>query len=121
MTPTEEAVLAVLAGMAERSRITGYRGRLTQHELADAVRCSVREVQEAIQSLRLAGWPICSSSDGVHPGVWLATDAASVLANAKRLQRRAVHQLVTSRALRRTGRRMAVQEAAAQRLTLWSA
>lgn len=79
---------------------------LTKKALAEAAGVSTREVEALIQQYRLEGWPILSDSDGYR----LSNDPAEVLACSQRLRRRAIHQLLTSRALRRTARRMAAPQ-----------
>jgi predicted DNA-binding transcriptional regulator YafY len=91
----------------------------TQRDLAAALDLSVREVQEAILDLRLAGHPIIGHAD--KRGMRLSDAADEVLACAISLRRRALTQFVTSRALRRTARRMQAADDAAARLTLWGA
>ncbi len=66
-----------------------------------------RSVEAAVQELRLAGVPIVSGDGGVR----IAETAAEVEDCVKRLQARAVTQLSTVRALRRTSQRMRVAEA----------
>jgi hypothetical protein len=70
---------------------------------------SVRRVQAACQEARLAGWPIVSSDTGVR----LETIPAAVAECAAALRRRAITQLLTARALRRTAARMR------EPVTLW--
>ena len=79
----------------------------TKRALAAKLGCEPREVEALVQSYRLAGAAILSDGDGYR----LGASAAEVDACAQRLRRRAIHQLVTARALRATARRMAVQEA----------
>ncbi len=73
--------------------------------LADKMQIHPRLIEAAVQQARLEGHPICSDSDGY----WLGT-AEEVLACSQRLRRRAINQLLTSRALRRTARRMAAPQ-----------
>lgn len=75
-----------------------------------------REVEAAVQSLRLRGEPIVSDGEGVR----LARDSEDALRCAQRLRRRAIGQLVTARALREAGKRMALAEEERDRLTLWA-
>ena len=75
---------------------------LTKRALAEAAGCSTRDIELAIHQARLDGFPIISDSDGYR----LSNDPSEVLACSKRLRARAIHQLLTSRALRRTSRRM---------------
>ena len=84
----------------------------TKRELAEKSGHSVRDVELLIHAARLEGVPILSDGDGYR----LSHDPAEVLACSQRLRRRAIHQLLTSRALRRTARRMA-----APQITLWAA
>lgn len=103
MTDTE-AVLAIL----------GADG-MFQPDIAYALALPIRTVQAALQELRLAGHPIISDAGGVR----LAQTAEEARTCADSLRRRAIHQLLTSRAVRRTARRMREAEDAAVRLTLW--
>jgi hypothetical protein len=94
MTPEAREVLSTL-------RASGLTWK--QEPLASTLDLDVRTVQRALQELRLGGSPIVSDGDGVR----LATDPAEVRACAKALQRRAVHQMLTARAMRHTAVRMA--------------
>ena len=84
-------------------------------ELAQWLRVPRRDIEKAIQEARLAGVPLVTDADGVR----LAKDAAEAADCAARLRSRAISQLLTSRALRKTARRM--REAEAQQPTLWAA
>lgn len=75
---------------------------LTKRALASKMGCTTREVEIEVQEARLEGAPILSGPDGY----WLTTDPQEVAACASRLRSRAVNQLVTSRALRKTARRL---------------
>uniref|UniRef100_A0A6M3IRS7 Uncharacterized protein n=1 Tax=viral metagenome TaxID=1070528 RepID=A0A6M3IRS7_9ZZZZ len=70
---------------------------------------SVRRVQAACQEARLAGWPLVTSGTGVR----LENTPAAVAECAAALRRRAITQLLTARALRRTAERMR------EPMTLW--
>ena len=78
----------------------------TKRILASKLGIPTRDVEAAIQSYRLDGAAILSSGDGYA----LGQSAAEVDACADRLRVRAIHQLLTSRALRATARRMAAAE-----------
>ena len=91
MTTDERAVLDAL---------TGRRSPITQADLAFGLDMPVRTVQECIESLRLARYPIVSGSDGMR----LSDDPQEVAACAAALRRRAITQLLTARSLRRTAR-----------------
>lgn len=78
----------------------------TKRELASKVGCTPREVELEVNRLRLDGAEIISDSSGYR----LGASAAEVDACADRLRVRAIHQLLTSRALRRTARCMAAAE-----------
>ena len=80
-------------------------------DLAEAHQISRREVEQSIQDARLDGVPIVSGSEGL----WIASTAQEALAAAQALRRRAITQLVTARALRAAGKRMA----AIRQPTLW--
>jgi biotin operon repressor len=67
--------------------------------LAEKLGVPTREVEALVQQARLDGVPIVSSSDGY----WLGTPA-EVADCAERLRNRAIHQLLTARALRRAAR-----------------
>ena len=92
-----------------------HNATVVQADMAFALGIPIRKVQEAIQELRLAGHPIISDGDGIR----LARNAEEAAACAASLRRRAIHQFLTARALRRTARRMAVAEDNLARLTLW--
>jgi len=103
MTPDARALVDALA-------FTGHTMR--QRDFAYALwglDGSIRRVQAACQEARLAGWPIVSDGDGMR----LEDDPAAVAMCALALRRRAITQLLTSRALRRTGARMR------EPMTLW--
>jgi hypothetical protein len=103
VTP-EEQVLAVL-----RQHPDGA----TQDWIARWTNLDIREVQATIQALRLAGEPILSGSYGIR----LAQNADELAENAVALRRRAITQLLTARAMRRSAARMRVTEDGA--MTLW--
>ena len=86
-----------------------------QADIAFALGIPIRKVQEGIVELRLAGHPIVTDGDGVS----LAQNADEVRACAESLRRRLVAQYQTLRALRRTAKRMAEEEARQDNLTLW--
>ena len=79
----------------------------TKRELAAKLGCETREVEALVQSYRVDGAAILSDGDGYR----LGASAAEVDACAQRLRRRAIHQLVTARALRATARRWRAREA----------
>ena len=81
-----------------------------------ARRTAIRNVQAAIQAMRERGVPIIGSDEGMH----VARDAQAALEAAEALRRRAITQLLTARALRRAGRRMAAAKAKVEPLTLWT-
>ena len=80
-------------------------------ELSESLKVSRREIEAAVQSARLDGVPIVSGSEGL----WIASTAQEALEAAQALRRRAITQLVTARALRAAGKRMA----AIRQPTLW--
>ena len=90
---------------------------ITQPDMAFVLGLTIRQVQAACEELRRSGYPVVSDGDGVR----LAASAEEAQRCADALRRRLVSQYLTMRALRRTARRMADQEAAAQRMTLWGA
>jgi len=109
MTPDGRALVDALA-------FTGHTMR--QRDLAYALwglDGSIRRVQSACQEARLAGWPIVSDGDGMR----LEDDPAAVAMCALALRSRAIHQLLTARALRRTASRMREAKDASARVTLW--
>ena len=81
-------------------------------ELAEVLYVPRRTIEEAVQSARLDGVPIVSGSEGL----WIASTPQEARTAALALRRRAITQLVTSRALRRTGDAMQGTP-----LTLWDA
>jgi hypothetical protein len=74
-----------------------------------------RTVEACLQELRLAGEPIVTDAYGVH----LARSADEVAECVAALRRRAVHQMLTARALRRTARRMREAELRVEPQSLW--
>lgn len=104
MTPDAERVLRLLNNAS-----------VPQADLAFVLGLSIRQVQSALQSLRLEGKPVLSDGDGIR----LAATADEARACADALRRRAIRQLLTARALRRTARQMQEAEDAAASLTLW--
>ena len=80
-------------------------------ELAESLRVSRREIEASVQAARLDGVPIVSGSEGL----WIASTPQEALEAAQALRRRAITQLVTARALRAAGKRMA----AIRQQTLW--
>ena len=72
-------------------------------ELAEALNLPRREIEAAVQAARLDGVPIVSGSEGL----WIASTPLEALEAAQALRRRAITQLVTARALRAAGKRMA--------------
>ena len=75
---------------------------LTRKQLAERLETNTREVELGILQARLEGAAIVSDSHGYR----LSTDPSEVYHCARRLRVRAIHQLLTARALRRTARRM---------------
>lgn len=69
---------------------------------AEHLHLSRREVEQAIQQLRLDGKPIASGPDGV----WLTNDPADLWATYSGLRGRIASQSATAWAVRRTLRRM---------------
>jgi hypothetical protein len=102
MTPDERAVLDAL---------DGRRLPITQADLAYGLGLRVRNVQEAILGLRLAGHPIVADGEGMR----LTTDPDEVAACALALRKRALTQLWTARAMRRVARTLRADP------TLWGA
>jgi biotin operon repressor len=70
-------------------------------ELAESLHLSRREVEQAVQTLRLAGIAVASGSDGV----WLG-DAQDMAATAQILRGRLISQYQTLRAVRATTARL---------------
>jgi biotin operon repressor len=73
---------------------------VTIGSLAEVMEVSRRTVEKAVEELRRTGAPVCTGSDGV----WLSNDADELEAQVEALRRRAIHQMVGARALRRTAR-----------------
>lgn len=103
-TPADVLALHLLRGMPR-----------TIGQLAEMLNWPRRTVEAAITELRLLGRPI--ASDG--RGVWLSDSAKEMADQAQRLRERALHQLLTARAVRQTARRMAAAEF--RQTTLWDA
>lgn len=89
----------------------------TKRVLASKLGTTTREVELAVNAARLDGLPVISSGDGYR----LGASAAEVDACALRLRRRAINQLLTSRALRNTARRMAAKEHRRPEWPAWNA
>lgn len=106
MTPEAERVLATL-----RRHPAG----LTMDVLARWTSLGRRDVEAAVQELRLAGEPVITGSFGVR----LSDDPAEVAAAAEGLRRRLVTQYLGVRALRQTAKAMHMAADAEQDLTLW--
>ena len=81
---------------------TGRDAAITYGGLTERTGMVRRELEEAVRLARLDGEPIISGDKGL----WLAESAAEALEMAERLRGRALNQLLTSRAMRATGRRM---------------
>lgn len=69
---------------------------------AEHLHLSRREVEQAVQQLRLDGIGVCSGPDGI----WLSHDPVDVADTLQHLRGRLVNQYRTYLALRRTLRRM---------------
>ena len=95
-----------MSGDAERVLSLLNNASVTQADMAFVLGLTIRQVQSACEELRRAGQPVISSADGVG----LARTADEALACAAGLRKRAITQLLTARALRRTGRRMKESE-----------
>lgn len=107
MTPTE--LLPLIGSSQDTAR--------TLSNVAERAGASRREVEQAVQAARMLGYPVCSSG----AGLWRAQTAAEALSMAERLRGRALHQLLTARAMRQTGRRMQRAEQSIEQPTLWEA
>lgn len=103
---TDERLLILLA----------VDGPTKQPELAQRLGVPVREVQEAIQRLRVGGEPICSGD----AGVWLARDADELAASNRRLHHRLREQYRTLRAQRRAEVKLRLRDQRAEQLR-WTA
>lgn len=90
---------------------------VTIGRLAEDMGIPRRMVEQAVTDLRLQGRPV--ASDG--RGVWLSDSAKEMADQAQRLRERALHQLLTARAVRATARRMAASEARVQQMGIWEA
>ncbi len=103
MTPAER-VLRLLGNASAK-----------QADMAFVLGLSIRQVQSALQQLRLEGHPVFTSEDGVR----LAQTADEARACSDALRRRLVSQYRTYKALRNTARRMRDEENRRESLTLW--
>jgi biotin operon repressor len=88
-----QAVLARLGRGKDAARPIG--------DLQEELGWTRRQVEQAVQSLRLQGFPVCSDGSGI----WLG-DIADLDATVRSLRGRMVTQYQTYLALRRTLRRM---------------
>ncbi len=85
--------------------------------IAKCLGLSRRQVEAAVQELRLAGEPIIADGDGLRMA-WTAAELARYRANFEDRLRTMVR---TRRALRDTERRMRRSEAGATQTSLWGA
>lgn len=94
---TESEVMRVL-------RDEGWRGPMTIERLTQITPPGIsrRDIESAIQQLRLEGQPIITDAHGVH----LSHDPAEVRATAMKLRDRALTQMVTAKALDDTADRL---------------
>lgn len=104
MTAIEDRVLARLKA-----------GPRTIDDLRFALGYTRRDVEAAVESLRLAGQPIIGGNDGLH----LTEDPDELAAYVDARRRRLVTVYAGTRALRRVLRAMRDRKAAAEGLTLW--
>jgi hypothetical protein len=88
----------------------GRDGARTIGDLAETLKLPRRQVEEAVQTLRLAEWPVCSGPEGM----WLG-DSADLLQTLASLRGRLRSQYATYRALRRALARLSDS----QQTTLW--
>lgn len=86
--------MSILAYITRRPR--------TKREIAALSGIAVRDVEQLIQQARLEGAAVISDGDGYR----ISTDPAEVAACADALRRRLATQYLTTRALKRTARRM---------------
>lgn len=88
---------------------------VTLSELARRMRVPRRDAERAVQEWRLAGVAVVSDANGVR----LAASASEVAECAAALRRRAINQLLTARALRRTAAQMTMAEGEFEAIPLW--
>ena len=109
MTPEQVRVLDVLSDQPQTLAQLAERAGLSHR----------RDAEQAVHDLRLAGHPVISDTEGVR----LSRDPAEVAERADALRRRAIHQMLTARALRATARRLAAaltpSYQVAERPSLW--
>lgn len=98
MTDDTAAVLAHLR--------PGIQTAVTMRDLSAWTNLPRRTVESAVQTLRLEGFPVCTSTGEPVAGVYLASTPDELRACYEALRRRALTQLVTARALRRSLRAM---------------
>ena len=79
-------------------------------------RTHVRNLYDAVAELRLRGVPVCAER-----GLWRAETAAEALEAYRSLRGRALTQIRTAGAMKRTALRMLRVEEAIEPLTLWDA
>ena len=87
----------------------------TKRGLAAKLGCEPREVEALVQSYRLDGAAILSDGDGYR----YAISPEEVDDCYRRLRNRAVRQMVTARALRRTARRWRARKAVRPQWPAW--
>lgn len=79
-----------------------FYGPLTINEVCTMTKLSRRDVEAAVESLRLAGEPIVGGNDGLH----LTEDPVELENYVEARRRRMASIYLGSRALRRTARRL---------------
>jgi hypothetical protein len=80
-------------------------------------RTHIRKLQEIVVELRRANVPVCGGSDGL----WRAVTAADAWNEYRSLRSRALGQIRTAGALKRTALAMERAERSVEPLTLWEA
>lgn len=94
--------------------LRSWRSATIDH-LTRAVGCSRREMEQAIETLRLEGFPIIAGAAGVS----LTDDPHELERYIEARRRRLVSQYQGTRALRAALRKMRDEQARAEGLTLW--
>lgn len=76
----------------------GRENARTGRELAQVLKCSIRDLTEQVEKERRQGHPICAAS-GENPGYYIAADAEELENYCNRLKGRAIELFKTRQAL----------------------
>lgn len=81
---------------------TGAENAITGRDLATMTGLNQRAIQHTVERERRAGWPICASCNGEHPGYFMAANKAELEQFCRSLFHRAGEVHKTRKALMAT-------------------